>query len=343
MNKTFPSCLLILSVPILVLILTSCSPKNSDQHQEQLNEIPNPFILGFFAGDDTIENFSSSNPLAQYLQKELGVTVEIKTATSYSAVVEAMRAKRIHAMQVGAFSYCFASKKAGAEVLAAAVQSESYDPELNPFYFSLILTKKGSGIRSLNDLRGKTISFVDRASTSGHLLPKSLLIENGIDPERDIKQKFAGTHPSSILAVLNDDVDAGATYEVAFHKRMQLIYGKDHQLYPDGKLHKSRTEQELKELYNKASDGDLIILAQSKPIPNTPFAVRKDLPDAFRSQLKKILLNYKFEPNLDEKNDGVLTKWYVDPAVRLGLNHLDEFYDDLRIAAETVLGVNVSR
>lgn len=325
----------------LIILVFGCRPIPEVEGDNKSSEVPNPFILGLFAGDDTIDNFDSSNPLVNYLSEELGVEVKIKTSTSYTAVIEAMKAQRIHAMQVGAFSYCLAAKQAGAKVLAAALQAESYDQDLNPFYFSVIISKKGNGIRRIEDLKGKMITFVDPASTSGNLMPKSILLSAGFDLKKDIQQRYAGSHPASVLAVMNGYVDAGATYEVALQKRLQQEKGDGFTLYDDGLVHKLRNRAELDDLYTKAEEGELVIIAQSEPIPNTPFAIRGNLSEAVKQKIKRALLKYRYTPSEEQKAKGQLTKWYLDPADRLNLESTDSFYDRLRKAAETVLEVEV--
>jgi ABC-type phosphate/phosphonate transport system substrate-binding protein len=72
------------------------------------------------------------------------------TATGYSAVVQALRAKRVDGLQVGVFTYLLAVNEADAEALAIYVSTFAepavYDPLLRPEYYSVITVKKGSGI-----------------------------------------------------------------------------------------------------------------------------------------------------------------------------------------------------
>ncbi|MBC8144535.1 MAG: phosphonate ABC transporter ATP-binding protein, partial [bacterium] len=67
--------------------------------------------------------------------------------------------------------------------------------------------------RTLADLKGKTVAWVDPTSASGHLFPKAALIEAGIDPEKHFAQQtFAGGHDAVILSVINGTIASGATY-----------------------------------------------------------------------------------------------------------------------------------
>ncbi len=210
---------------------------------------PSKFIVGFFAGDDPQKVTFDNEAFRVYLEKRLGIPVELITGGSYSAVIEAMRAKKADAMQVGPFSYTLAVQEAGAEALAVGITADAKDPKYNakklPYYYSVIFTKKGSGIATLADLKGKDFTFVDPASTSGHLMPKALLLKNGLDPDKDMKTVFAGSHPSSVIAVWNDKAPAGTTYETNLNT---LSTGGQVELcfWPDGELNKVRTPEENK-------------------------------------------------------------------------------------------------
>jgi phosphonate transport system substrate-binding protein len=265
------------------------------------------------------------------MEEKLGIPVEMVTGTSYSAVIEAMRAKKADAMEVGPFSYTLAVQEAGAEALAVNVAAENkiYNADKPPYYYSIIFTKKGSGIATLEDLKGKDFNFVDPASTSGHLMPKTLLIKNGINPDEDMNTVFAGSHPTSVISVWNDKAPAGATYEqnmVDLATQGQVEYCA----FPDGQVSKARTAEEIKANYEACPDGKLVAIAYSDPIPSTPFAIRSDLPQSFKDAVKAALLAIKDNPDLVAQTG----QWYVDPSAEMGLANLDAFYDPLRDIAK---------
>ena len=294
---------------------------------------PKTFRVGLFGGDDAEETLRNAEPLKKLLETRLGMPVTIFTGTSYGAVIEAMRADKVDAMTVGPFSYILAVQEAKAEALVTGVQANAkepkYDESIQPYYYSIIVTKKGSGITGLQDLRGKDFSFVDPASTSGHLAPKTLLLKNGINPDKDMKTVFAGSHPTSLLSVWNSKTPAGATFE---NNLLNLANSGQVQwcIYPDGKINVKRTPEELKKQYEACPNNTIVVLAQSDPIPNTPFAVRQNLPDSFKKAVKEALLTTKDDPEFIK----VRKAWYVDPAKELNLASLDLFYNPLRDIAK---------
>ncbi len=294
---------------------------------------PDTLRLGYFGGDDADEVLERNEPHRLYLEETLGMPVEIFTGTSYGAVIEAMRAGRVDGMQVGPFAYVLAVQEARAEAIAVGVSCSSsqevctVDPDAQPHYFSVIMTKKGSGIETLEDLRGVDFAFVDAASTSGHLAPKTLLIQGGIDPDTEMSTVFAGSHPSAVIALQNDNVVAAATHE---GNLLTLINeGQvDACFYEDGIPNRAtpRTAEEIQATYDACEDGKIVIIAQTDPIPSTPFAVRSDLPETLKDALRDAYLSIATMPERVEED----RRWYVDPTENLGLESLDQYYNALR-------------
>jgi phosphonate transport system substrate-binding protein len=95
----------------------------------------------------------------------------------------------------------------GAQVLLKSVRGSS------PYYWSAIVVRKDSGIKSVRDLEGKTIAWVDKNSAAGYVFPRAALVAEKLDPDKLFaKQTFAGRHDAAVLAVLNKSVDAAATF-----------------------------------------------------------------------------------------------------------------------------------
>jgi phosphonate transport system substrate-binding protein len=292
--------------------------------------------IGFFVGDDVIEGAEADRHLVAYLERRLGMPVEAYSATSYTAVIEAMRAGRIDAMAVGPFSHILAMREARAEALAVIVTFEGrepkYDPELPPYYFSLILARHGDGFPDLASLKGSSFGFVDPASTSGHLFPRALLLRAGLNPDRDLRVLFTGSHAASALAVSRGKVVAGACSGYGaerLHQEGMLRVAAS----PAGDLfHHARSASDLAAHRAAAQPGELIVLAQSAPIPRTPFAARADLPADLKARLREALLDTARHPELVP----TLRRWFVDPAPAMGLANLDALYEPVREVARVL-------
>ena len=131
-------------------------------------------------------------------------------------------------------------------------------------YRGIIITRKGSGLKSIADLKGKRFAFVNPKSASGYVYPRAMLIEKGINPETFFSEKiFAGSHDKVIAAVLEDRVDGGAIY--------------------DGALGVAQR--------SGVSTSNLITLASSDPIPHDAIAVRIGIDSALAKKIQLALIN----------------------------------------------------
>jgi phosphonate transport system substrate-binding protein len=163
--------------------------------------------VGFVPAENAQEVIQNAQPIVDILQKELGMEVQAFVATDYTGVVEALRADKLDIAFLTPASYVLAKNEANVTVVLKSERKGS------PYYYAAIITRADSGIKKLEDLRGKTFAFGDPLSTSANVYPRKMLHEAGIDPVRDFKQiLYSGGHDATVLAVLNGKVDAGATY-----------------------------------------------------------------------------------------------------------------------------------
>ena len=332
--------IMILTVVLALLVVGVANAQEVDR-----TDWPTTFILGLFGGDDSAETLRENEPLRTYLSERLGIDVLISTGTSYSAVIEAMRADRVDAMMVGPLSFVIAERVAGAEPIAVLAEEGFADiTELPtevapPYYFSVYVTKKGSGIRTLQDLEGQDVAFVDPASTSGRGAPVVRLINNidGLNTAADVdawlNPIFAGTHPGAVTALQGDQVAAAATFEG------NLINMRNEGLielcgFENDQIGVILTQEEIDATYDDCPDGNIVVFAQSEPIPSTPFAVRGDLPESFKMALQSALLD--ISKNLDTLQ--AVGFYFVDPTQieSLHLDRISDFYEVVRQIADVV-------
>ncbi len=144
-------------------------------------------------------------PIASYLEKRLGMKVEFTPVTDYPAAVEALVNKRVDLVWFGGFTHVQAQLRSGGKIIPIAQREE------DTRFQSVFIAKTDSGIKSLTDMKGKQISFGSQSSTSGHLMPRSYLLEAKINPETDFKRvAYSGAHDATIASVVSGRVDAAA-------------------------------------------------------------------------------------------------------------------------------------
>jgi len=232
-----------------------------------------PLTIGLIPAEDSQAMIESSRQVLDSLQQQLGMPVKPFVATDYNGVIEALRSKKLDVAYLGPFSYVLANQVADVEAFAVAVTKKTGQSS----YKSVIIARKESGIAKTADLKGRSFAFVDPTSASGHLFPKSGLLQAGYDPETFFGRViFSGSHDASILAVANKKVDAAAVADRILASAIA----------------KGQVKQD-----------ELEIVWSSTPIPESPMVWRKDLDPALKAKIAKALANVKDLPWGDQ---GVL-------------------------------------
>lgn len=143
-------------------------------------------------------------PLMKYLEAKLGVKVEYTPVTDYAASVEALVNKKIDLAWFGGFTFVQANVRSGGKVLPLVQREEDTR-------FRSVFITSDPAIQTLADLKGKDVSFGSQSSTSGHLMPRSFLLQAGLNPDKDFKRvAYSGAHDATIAAVASGKVQAGA-------------------------------------------------------------------------------------------------------------------------------------
>jgi len=143
-------------------------------------------------------------PLVKYLETKLGVKVEYTPVTDYAASVEALVNKKVDMAWFGGFTFVQASVRSGGKVIPLVQREEDEK-------FRSVFITADPAIQSLADLKGKDVSFGSQSSTSGHLMPRSFLLQAKVDPDKDFHRvAYSGAHDATIAAVVSGKVQAGA-------------------------------------------------------------------------------------------------------------------------------------
>jgi len=151
-------------------------------------------------------------PLGRYLEKETGCAVRFTPVTDYPATVEGLASGQLDLVWYGGFTFVQARRRTGNAI--PLVQREE-----DARFHSKFITRAGSGITKLADLKGKSVAFGSPSSTSGHLMPRFYLLEAGVDPDRDFaRYAFSGAHDVTAKWVEAGKVDAGALNESVWQK-----------------------------------------------------------------------------------------------------------------------------
>ena len=226
--------------------------------------------VGFVPAEDAQQVMQNAQPIVDILQKQLGMEIQPFVAADYTGVVEALRVNKLDVAFLTPASYVLAKNEANVKVILKSERKGIAS------YYAAIITRAGSGIQRLEDLRGKTFAFGDALSTTGNIFPRKMFKERGIDPVRDFKQiLYSGGHDATVLAVLNGKVDAGATYANS----------------PDGE-----DTAWMRYLKNPEDVNKIRAIAFSEPIPADNLVINGNLDEAIAKKVEEIFLQLSGDP-----------------------------------------------
>jgi len=142
-------------------------------------------------------------PLGKYLEKELAMKVSFVPVSDYAAVVEALASDKLDLAWLGGFTFVQANIRTKGTAMPLVQREE------DARFTSKFITADAN-IKALADTKGKVFAFGSPSSTSGHLMPRYFLLQDGIDADRDFKNvAFSGAHDATVAFVASGKADAG--------------------------------------------------------------------------------------------------------------------------------------
>lgn len=247
-------------------------------------------------------------PFVAYLAKELGTKVTLRVANDYAALIEGQRAGNIHIGMYGPASF--------ARALLTGVKTEAFAIEVSADgtkgYHSVFYVKADSPYQKIEDLKGKNLGLVDPNSTSGNNVPRYVLDQMGIDPEKFFsKVLYTGSHENAVTALAQGTVDVCANWWNDENESNLLRMARK----------------------NMVKAEDFRIIYKSDLIVNSPMAYLSDLPADLKAAIKGAVLNIatKDKDAFDKIYEGKsrpleeTTNEAYDPVIKL-----IKFVDDLK-------------
>lgn len=231
-------------------------------------------------------------PLAKVIEKEINQPVNIVIAKDYSTHIDNIGNDKLDIAYLGPASYVKLVDRYGEKKILARQAINS-----KPTFQGKIIVRSDSSISSLMELKDKKFAFGDPNSTMSHLVPRYMLIENGITEKVLKKIDFLGSHDNVALSVLSGDFDAGAVKEAVFYK------------------YRSRGLKEI---------------ATTPALSEHLFVAGNHVSDALVSKVRKILLN------LENSSDGMSAMKSIKKKMTNMVVVVDADYDNLRNILDTL-------
>ncbi|WP_147107414.1 phosphonate ABC transporter substrate-binding protein [Tateyamaria sp. syn59] len=236
------------------------------------------FRIGLLGGENAQDRLNSNECLRAYTEEALGVETKLFAPADYAGVIQGLVGGTLDMAWLGASAYAatyLQNPDAVEPVLVKINLDGSYG------YHSIGFARADSGITNLDDMEGKVFGFGDPNSTSGYLIPSIEVPQYKDEITMDSgdyfgEVKFTGGHEQTIVAVNNGDIDAGVTWADG--------QGAWEDGYNSGALRKA-VDAGLVDM------NELVEIWKSKPIPEGPIVLRKDLPEDVKATMTALVDN----------------------------------------------------
>ena len=234
------------------------------------------FRVGIIGGENEADRLRNFQCMVDQLPAVLGVEkVSLFPAADYDGVIQGLLGGTLDYAELGASGYAkiYLENDKAVEPILTTVQTDG-----STGYYSIMVARKDSGIKTLADMKGKKLGFADPDSTSGYLIPVTALpadIGNVPVEQYFASTGFGGGHENLVLEVLKGTFDAGTTFGSGV--------GEWSEGYTSGNLRKmvdkgTLNMKDLKEVWRSAM------------IPNGPVVVRSSLPAEVKAKFKDFML-----------------------------------------------------
>lgn len=236
---------------ILCLIVLACSLER-DAKEATLTTLR----IGVLPGETKERLVARHSPLAEYLAREIGIPCKLIIPDSYEELVEQFHDGEIDLAYFGGFTFVQAHRSDGAVPLVMR--------DVDARFTTYFLVRGDNSAQMVKDFKGKSFSFGPRLSTSGHLMPRHFLLEQGIVPEDFFREvQYSGTHDKLVLMVRDKVIDLGVANSLVVQK-----------MFDEGTLAKD----------------DVRVLWETPPYANYVWAIRPIMGEALQIQIRDAFL-----------------------------------------------------
>ena len=233
------------------------------------------FRIGILGGENTQDRLARYDDFQKLLSEHLRMPVKLFPAADYAGVMQGIAAGQLEAAEFGASG--FAGAWLDCKCIEPVVVPQEKDG--STYYYSVMVVRADSGIKTLADMKGRSLAWADPNSTSGYLIPSATLKTKGInlaDGAYFTRTGFSGGHEQGVVAVLNKQYDAAVTWTSG--------QGTMAEGYTRGNL-RSMVDRKMLKM------SDVNIIWQSGKIPNGPWAVRTALSGDLKKSFTDFLLD----------------------------------------------------
>lgn len=278
----------------MAVAATTFTVSTTQANSDLSNVCPNPIRMA----DTGIEGMGplaeAFGPFAEAFEETTGLTLEMFSLSNRTAAGTALQYDDVDLVFAGPSEFVLFDRESDIEILFAIER---------PHYGSSFYVPADSDIQSLEDLAGHRVALKDVGSTSGHIFPSQMLVDAGLDIDRDLEIVMAGD--ARIAALVNGDVDA-----------------------------MGGGNRDIEEIQAMDPNGEYRVIATSDVLPGDPVVMRGSLDDACKTALRRTL-----EENRDTLWNALIATdrnedKFLNRDSSLGFDRTNDDYDVVRQAYE---------
>ncbi|NQZ10275.1 MAG: phosphate/phosphite/phosphonate ABC transporter substrate-binding protein [Algicola sp.] len=215
--------------------------------------------------------------LVTYLQTTTNIKCQLKVPGSYNQLLRWFNNKEVDIALFGGVTFVKAQRKASAEPLVMRA--------IDARFKSVMLVRAKNPANGLSELKGGTLAFGSRLSTSGHYMPRYFFQKQQITPENLFQRiEYSGAHDTTALWVERGKVDAGVA-------NAQIVYS----MLEDGRLNKDKVK----------------IIWQSPPFADYVWAVQSTMSEQYKQLLRDAFLSMSQHPEQQPLLDALGADYYI--------------------------------
>jgi phosphonate transport system substrate-binding protein len=229
------------------------------------------FNIGILGGENAQDRLTNQECFRAKIEEALGVPVKLFAPADYDGVIQGMLGGTIDYAWLGASAF---AKIHLTDPNAVELKLTKQNVDGSTGYYSIGFARADSGIKTIEDAKGKVFAFADPNSTSGYLVPGAELMANyGKLEDFFAEVKMSGGHEQSIVGVHNGDFDAGVSWADGL--------GNWEDGYNSGAFRRA-ADAGLVDMNN------LVEIWRSKLIPEGPMVIRAALPADVKDKVTQL-------------------------------------------------------
>ena len=262
MHKVFKTITAILVVAVMVIGVAGCStnatsasPSSNDTGTQTTNTTPAPapaantgtINVVWYPNESSNTHADVRAEVARLIEQATGRKVENKTTTDYTIAIESIASGSADiAMSMGAVGYIEAKNK-NPNIDVMFVNADKNGTLDEAKYFSWLCVNEANADEyasgssySIDNIKGKKMSFVSNSSTSGFRVPTSAIIAHFPEDELDedklveggsgmfFEEVFFGqSHQGSAINLITGNADVAAYCDTELAPYVELAGGTD--------------------------------------------------------------------------------------------------------------------